>query len=140
MSAQSTVHLKSTLLIAIGGGIGSVSRFWASFVVTRFFGDALPWGTIIVNITGAFIIGLFSTITGEGGRTPASHMMREFFMVGVCGGYTTFSAFSLQTLNLANNGQALRAGANVVISVVMCLLAVWLGHLLAVQLNSSKGA
>lgn len=134
-----TAELKNTASVAIGGAVGSMARYWASFAVTRFFGDALPWGTILVNISGCFLIGLFSTVTGEQGRAPVSHIMREFFMVGVCGGYTTFSAFSLQTLGLANQGQWLRAGSNVVLSVVFCLLAVWLGHLLALQINSSKG-
>lgn len=99
----------------------------------------MPWGTILVNISGCFLIGLFATATDHKGLAPASHQMREFFMVGICGGYTTFSAFSLQTLGLANQGQWLRAGANVLLSVVLCLVAVWLGHLLAVQLSSTKG-
>jgi CrcB protein len=125
----------NSLIVAVGGGIGSIARYWVSFLITRFCGDAFPWGTIIVNITGCFIIGLFAAATAPKGIMPATHSMREFFMVGVCGGYTTFSAFSLQTLNLANQGQWPRAAANVLLSVCACLLAVCLGHFVATRLR-----
>jgi CrcB protein len=128
----------NSLLVGLGGALGSVARYWMSFAVTRWCGDAMPWGTIVVNITGCFIIGLFSAATTAKGVMPASHNMREFFMVGICGGYTTFSAFSLQTLTLADQGQWTRAAMNVVLSVVVCLIAVWLGHILAMQMNSTK--
>src|SRR4051812_42934243 len=124
----------NSLLVGIGGALGSLARYWMSYAITRCCGEAMPWGTIMVNISGCFIIGLFSAATADKGVMPASHSMREFFMVGICGGYTTFSAFSLQTLNLANQDQWMRAAANVVLSVVLCLVAVWLGHLLAVHL------
>src|SRR5436190_21740031 len=130
----------NSLIVGVGGALGSIARYWMSYAITRLWGDAMPSGTILVNISGCFIIGLFSAATLSKGLMPVSHNMREFFMVGICGGYTTFSAFSLQTLNLADQGQWMRAAANVVLSVVLCLVAVWLGHLLAVQLNSSKAA
>lgn len=129
----------NTLTIALGGAIGSVMRFWFSGLIARVWGETFPWGTIIVNITGCFVIGLFFTVTGSEGRVLVAPLWRQFFMIGICGGYTTFSSFSLQTLNLANDGQWLRAGANVVISVIACLVAVWLGHMLALQINSTKG-
>jgi fluoride exporter len=88
-----------------------------------------------VNVTGSFAIGFFATLTSPDGRVLVSPSFREFFMIGICGGYTTFSSFSLQTLNLANDGEWLYAGLNVVFSVVLCLLAVWLGHLAASALS-----
>ncbi len=129
----------NTLTIALGGAIGSVLRYWFSGLIARVWGETFPWGTIIVNITGCFIIGLFFTVTGSEGRMLVTPIWRQFFMIGICGGYTTFSSFSLQTLNLANDGQWFRAGANILLSVALCLIAVWLGHVLALQINSSKG-
>lgn len=127
------------LWIAIGGALGSVARFWFSGVVARQFGETFPWGTLLVNVSGSFAIGFFATLTSSDGRWLAPVGFRQFFMIGVCGGYTTFSSFSLQTLNLVEEGEWLHAGANVVGSVVLCLVAVWLGHLLAASINSMKG-
>ena len=127
------------LLIAIGGALGSVLRFFLSGVVGRHFGEVFPWGTIIVNVTGSFVIGFYATLTGPEGRWFVSGNSRQFFMTGICGGYTTFSYFSLQTLNLADDGEWFRAGANVVLSVTSCLIAVWLGHVAALYLNKLKG-
>jgi fluoride exporter len=127
------------LWVAIGGALGSGARYWFSGVVARHFGSTFPWGTLLVNLSGSFVIGLFATLTGPEGRwlVPAS-FRQQFFMLGVCGGYTTFSSFSLQTLNLMEDGEWLYAGANVVCSVVSCLVAVWLGHLLANSLNAAS--
>jgi len=127
------------LLIALGGALGSVARFALSGVVANQFGATFPWGTLVVNVTGSFAIGFFATLTGPDGRVFAGSNSRQFFMTGICGGYTTFSSFSLQTLNLANDGEWLRAGGNVVFSVVCCLVAVWLGHIAALSLNKLKG-
>jgi CrcB protein len=127
------------LLIAIGGALGSVARFWFSGVVARQFGETFPWGTILVNVSGSFVIGFFATLTSPDGRWLVPANFRQFFMIGICGGYTTFSSFSLQTLNLMEDGEWLYAGGNVVFSVILCLAAVWLGHLLAMGLNSIKG-
>jgi CrcB protein len=124
--------------IAAGGALGSVARFWASGAVASRIGLAFPWGTLAVNLTGSFVIGFFATITGVDGRWLAPPRFREFFMVGVCGGYTTFSSFSLQTLNLLQDGEWFRAIGNVVLSVVLCLFAVWLGHVLAALVNGGK--
>ena len=125
----------SYLWIAIGGALGSVARFWFSGLVAQRFGETFPLGTILVNVTGSFAIGFFATLTSPDGRVLVSPSFREFFMIGICGGYTTFSSFSLQTLNLANDGEWLYAGLNVVLSVVLCLVAVWLGHLAASALS-----
>lgn len=127
------------LLIAIGGALGSVARFWLSSVVGNHFSATFPWGTLIVNVTGSFLIGFIATLTGPEGRIFASGNNRQFLMTGICGGYTTFSSFSLQTLNLARDGEWLQAGANSVGSLVLCLVAVWLGHLAAAYLNQLKG-
>jgi CrcB protein len=128
------------LWVFLGGGLGSILRYVLSGVVVRHVGETFPWGTLLVNVTGCFVIGLFATFTGADSRWMVAPSIRTFFMIGVCGGYTTFSAFSLQTLALAQEGEWLRAGANVVLSVVACLLGVWLGHLLAASFNSMKGA
>ncbi len=125
------------LWVALGGALGSVARYWLSGVVARQIGETFPWGTILVNVSGSLVIGFFATLTGPDGRilVPAS-FRQQFFMLGVCGGYTTFSSFSLQTLNLVEDGQWLPAAVNIVLSVVACLVAVWLGHLAAVALNT----
>jgi len=128
------------LLVALGGAIGSVARFWVSGLVANQIGTTFPWGTFAVNVTGSFVIGFFATLTGPEGRVFASSDSRQFFMTGVCGGYTTFSSFSLQTLNLATDGEWFQAGGNAVLSLVSCLVAVWLGHLAAASLNALKGA
>jgi len=125
--------------VALGGALGSVGRFWLSGLIANRFGSTFPWGTIIVNVTGCFIIGFFNTLTGTEGRWLVSPAMRTFFMIGICGGYTTFSSFSLQTLNLANDGEWLYAGANILYSVALCLVGVWLGHALAAHWGSMKG-
>src|SRR5215470_12623806 len=125
----------SYLWIAIGSALGGMGRYWISGVVAQQFGETFPWGTIIVNVTGSFVIGFFATLTGPDGRFLVPTSARQFVMVGICGGYTTFSSFSLQTLNLVHDGEWPAAGANIVLSVVLCLLAVWLGHIAAATLN-----
>ncbi|HUG11217.1 MAG TPA: fluoride efflux transporter CrcB [Opitutaceae bacterium] len=127
------------LLIFIGGGLGSIARFAASGLVARLFGETCPWGTILVNVTGSFLIGMIAAMTGPDGRWLVSPSAREFLMIGVLGGYTTFSSFSLQTLTLARDGEWLHAGANVLLSVALCLVAVWLGCMVAANFNSAKG-
>ncbi len=129
----------SYLWIAVGGALGSVARFWCSGLAARHFGETFPWGTLLVNVAGSFAIGFFAALTAPDGRWLVPSRFREFFMIGVCGGYTTFSSFSIQTLSLVEDGEWFRAGTNVVLSVVLCLGAVWLGHVAALGLNSVKG-
>ena len=124
--------------VAIGSAIGGVARYWCSGVAARLIGETFPWGTLIVNVVGSFIIGFFATLTGPDGRVFVGSTARQFVMVGICGGYTTFSSFSLQTLNLMNDGEWLQAGGNIVGSVVLCLVAVWIGHILALSLNTMR--
>ncbi len=120
--------LTNYIWVAIGGALGSVGRFWASGLIANKFGQTFPFGTLVVNVTGSFVIGFFARLTDSEGRYLVSPGFRTFFMIGVCGGYTTFSSFSLQTLTLAQGGEWLYAGANSVASLVLCLVAVWLGH------------
>jgi fluoride exporter len=123
------------LWVAVGSALGGVVRHWCTGVAARLFGEAFPWGTIIVNLVGSFVIGVFATLTAHEGRFAASSDARAFVMAGLCGGYTTFSAFSLQSLELARAGAWAALGLNVGLSVALCLVAVWLGHVLAVALN-----
>ena len=131
--------LMNYILVAIGGGLGSVGRFWLSGLIANKFGETFPWGTLVINVTGSFAIGLFATLTAPDGRWLVGPRGRTFFMTGLCGGYTTFSSFSLQTLNLAQDEEWLYASGNAVFSVVLCLLAVWLGHIVAISLNPRSG-
>ena len=130
--------MASYLWIAIGSALGGVARYWFSGVVARLIGETFPWGTLFINIIGSFIIGFFATLTGPDGRILVPSVARQFVMIGLCGGFTTFSSFSLQTLNLATDGEYLYAGLYIVLSVVLCLLAVWLGSILATGLNTLK--
>jgi CrcB protein len=124
--------------IAVGSALGGISRYWCSGLVARLIGETFPWGTFIVNVVGSFIIGFCATLTGPDGRVYVGTVPRQFVMIGFCGGYTTFSSFSLQTLNLMSDGEWLRAGANIGLSVACCLFAVWAGSLLAASLNAMK--
>jgi CrcB protein len=124
--------------IAIGSALGGMARYGCSGLAARLIGETFPWGTFIVNVAGSFIIGFFATLTGPDGRANVGTLARQFVLVGFCGGYTTFSSFSLQTLNLMNDGEWFRAGANVGGSVVCCMIAVWIGHVAAASLNAMK--
>jgi CrcB protein len=126
------------LWVAVGAAIGGVGRYWLSGVVADWLGETFPWGTLVINVTGSFVIGFFASLTGPDGRVLVSTNMRQFVMVGICGGYTTFSSFSLQTLNLARDGELLYAGGNITLSVVLCLIAVWLGYIAATSLNQLR--
>ncbi len=131
--------MQQTLWIALGGALGSVARYWIA-VWALPISRQLPWGTIGINVAGSFIIGFFATLTLEGGRHPAPEWVRLFVMVGICGGFTTFSAFSLQTLDLLRGDAWGRALANVAFSVLLCLAAVAAGHATASQLNTGVQA
>jgi len=122
------------ILVMIGGALGTLARYVVSVLALPISRD-LPWGTILINVTGSFIIGLFGTLTLAHGRFPVSENVRLFVMIGLCGGYTTFSSFSLQTLDLMRNGAVVRAMVNVFASVVLCVLAVARGHVVAAHWN-----
>ena len=124
------------LWIMIGGALGTGARFWASGLIAQRFGEFFPLGTFAVNITGSFIIGFFAGFTDPTGPFLVGPRVRQFVMIGICGGYTTFSSFSLQTLDLVRDGDWLKAALNSVLSVVGCLLAVWIGRSLALLVVS----
>lgn len=118
------------LIVALGGALGSVLRFWLGSVIGHRAGAPF-WGTLFVNVTGCFLIGLLGNLRANG----PGEFDRYFLMVGVMGGYTTFSTFSLQTLELFHAGNTGLAVLNVALSMVLCLLGVWLGHLLGARLG-----
>ena len=118
------------LMVALGGALGSVLRFWLGGIVGHKAGGPF-WGTLFVNVTGCFLIGLLGNLRENGPR----EFDRYFLMVGVMGGYTTFSTFSLQTLELFHAGQTGLALLNVALSMMLCLLGVWLGHAFGARLG-----
>lgn len=120
--------------IAVGGAIGSVARFATTEWALARWPSAFPWGTLLVNVLGSLIIGMLAALS-ESGRWQLPLLYRQFLMVGVLGGYTTFSSFSLQTLVLMRNGAAVTAGLYVLASVGLCLLAAWCGFALMSMLN-----
>jgi CrcB protein len=134
--------LMQYLVIGLGGALGSMLRFGLGGLIdsgmTKGGGPIFPWGTIIVNITGCFIIGFVFTISTADGRMMLSPLTRNFITIGILGGYTTFSSFSWQTLSLMQSGQRWEAVANVLLSVVLCLVGVWLGATLAAWINQLR--
>ena len=123
------------LWIGLGSALGGAFRYWCYGLAAKYIGETFPWGTMLVNIVGCSFIGFFATLTSPDGRVLAAPPLRQFVMPGVCGGFTTFSTFSLEALNFARDGQWLEASANVAASVVLCLCGVWLGHTMAAALN-----
>lgn len=123
------------LWIALGGALGSLARWSASEALARLWGPAFPWGTLLVNISGCLLIGAAAGGSWNEVRLIESTFVRQFVMVGVCGGYTTFSAFSLQTVGMLQAGDAGRAFAYVASSVLTCLIATWAGYALAAALS-----
>jgi fluoride exporter len=124
----------SYILVMLGGALGTGARFWMSGFIAERGGEFFPLGTLVVNVTGSFVIGFFAAFTGPETPVLVSPRFREFFMIGVCGGYTTFSSFSLQTLDFARDGDWLKALLNTLLSFACCLAAVWLGRILALTL------
>lgn len=120
--------------VAAGSVIGGSLRYLASLAMQP-FGAALPWSTLFVNVTGSLLIGLYAALTGPDGRFIAGPRQRHFVMTGICGGYTTFSAFSLETLRLIQAGNMAAAGINVALSVIGSLVAVWLGYAWGTRFN-----
>ncbi|MBS9477558.1 fluoride efflux transporter CrcB [Ancylobacter radicis] len=115
--------------VALGGAAGSVLRFGLNRWLSLLLGETLPWGTILINVVGSFAIGLFAAYFESNTRSAIPLEVRQFVLVGLCGGFTTFSSFSLQTLVLLNAGEAGRALLNVALSVALCLVAVALGYM-----------
>jgi len=128
------------LWVAIGGALGSMARYGVSGFIAVATGGAFPYGTMVVNVTGAILIGFLATLSGPDSAFLVPTSVRIFMMTGVCGGYTTFSTFSLETANLMRDGEWTAALANVGFSVILCLIGIWVGHVGAVALNRLRGA
>ena len=128
------MSLTTCLLVMIGGALGTLARYAISVLALPISRD-LPWGTILINVAGSFVIGFFGTLTLAHGRFPVSENIRLFVMIGLCRGFTTFSSFSLQTLDLLRSGAVLRASINIVASLLLCIGAVALGHAAAAHVN-----
>jgi len=139
VSFTSSARWRSAMLyawVSFGSVLGGLSRYFAGLALD--FGPGFPWGTLFVNVTGSLIIGFYAALTGPDGRMMARPEHRQFVMTGFCGGYTTFSAFSLETFRLFHTGAKYTALAYVGTSVICWLLAVWLGHTLASRYNRLK--
>lgn len=119
--------LSTWFAVAVGGALGSVARFWLTAVMTRLTGPWFPYGTLLINVAGSFVIGLVAGVTLTPARMGIHPDLRIFLMTGVCGGFTTFSAFSLQTLELLQLGDVVPAMLYIAGSVIFCLLFVWFG-------------
>jgi CrcB protein len=130
------------LLIAVGSALGGMARYWCSLAIASATGSSFPWGTMTVNVVGSALIGAAMGAMEPGSRWQVALSTREFvnhfFMIGVLGGYTTFSSFSLQTLSLLRDAHWIQAGVNVLLSVTLCLIAVAAGFWLAVTLTQSR--
>ncbi len=123
--------LKTLMFIAVGGAFGAVMRFLSQATVYELFGRAFPFGTLFVNVTGSFLMGLLSVFLVEKFNLSAEWHLA--ILVGVLGSFTTFSTFSIETLVLFEQGDLLKAMTNVLLSVVLCVTAVWVGAYLAKQ-------
>jgi CrcB protein len=125
------------LYFAVGSALGGMARYWCSTVFARSFGEAFPWGTIIVNVLGSLLIGIAFATLGQDARWQVPAQLREsfnlFFVVGLLGGFTTFSAFSLQTLVLIRDQQWMSAGFNILLSVGVCIGAAAVGYWAALR-------
>jgi len=121
--------------IGIGSALGGMCRYWLYGFSARHIGETFPWGTLLVNVLGCSFIGFFATLTGPDGRILVSSVFRQFVMAGLCGGFTTFSTFSLETLNLARDRQWFKATGNIAASLCLSLLGVWLGYMIASAAN-----
>lgn len=133
MSAH--LHAISYAWIALGSALGGAARYGLTGLATRLLGEQFPSGTLIVNVSGSLAIGVLAAIVPADGRLGFVPDARSLLMIGLCGGFTTFSSFSLETLNLARNGEWLLAGAYVGGSVIACLVFVWLGFAGALALT-----
>jgi CrcB protein len=123
-------------LVALGAAIGGVGRMLVSLALA---GPGFPWGTLVANVVGSFVIGFFATLSEPGGRLMASAGVRQFVIAGLCGGFTTFSVFSLESVRFLAAGHYLTAASYVGVSVVTWLIAVWLGFVIATRLNGISG-
>lgn len=127
------------LVIALGSALGGMARYGCSSLLARAIGETFPWGTLAVNVVGSFIIGIFTALTGPDGRVLVAPDARLFVTVGFCGGFTTFSSFSVQTLGLVRSGEFAAAGVNAGLSLLLCMISVWMGFAAGTLINQGKG-
>jgi CrcB protein len=123
--------MNQLLLVAFGGALGSVSRYSFNSFVYRFLGRDFPWATLGVNVIGSFFIGFLSVLILK--KLSVSQDMQSFLIIGFLGAFTTFSGFSLESLNLFEQGQYMYAALNILLSVVLCILACFAGLQLAIK-------
>jgi len=126
------MYVIHTFAIAAGGAVGALFRFWVSSGVYAVAGRDFPYGTLVVNVLGSLLMGFLYIMLLE--RIAASTEWRSFLLIGVLGAFTTFSTFSIETLNLFEEGELARAFVNIVLSVVLCVGAAWLGIIMGRQL------
>jgi len=125
-----------TYLAVMGGGAAGVgARMFLSNWIANQFGASFPWGTLIVNVSGCFIIGIFTGLTGPDGAFMAPPLVRQVVAIGVLGGFTTYSSFSLQTINLLTDGEILYAAGNIALTLLLCLVGTWGGLALSQSLQ-----
>ena len=129
----------SYLWIAVGGALGSMARYWLATSIALWTGSEFPWGTLAINVIGSFVISFFGLLTGRFPPFAVPPQARLFVTVGLCGGFTTFSSFSLQTVELARTGQPFRAATYVAASVTCCLAACAAGLVAAQALGTATG-
>lgn len=139
MSTRTRETLLLYFTISLGCVIGSVLRALSSLAALALAGDGFPWGTLFVNVVGSFVIGFYAAATGPGGRMFASTYQRQFVMTGICGGFTTFSTFSLEAFLLLGASRYLLAGSYVAISMICSLAFAWIGHALSSRFNRLGG-
>jgi CrcB protein len=125
--------------VAAGAALGAGLRALCSQAAAALIGGAFPWGTLFVNVVGSFVIGFFATLSEPGGRMFLGTRRRHFVMTGLCGGFTTFSVFSLEVVRLIQAHALTMAAVTVTVSVITWLAAVWIGHTLALRLNRLGG-
>jgi CrcB protein len=125
----------SYLVVMAGGALGSAARLWMSGSLAARFGETFPVGTLAVNVLGCLLIGIFTGLTRPDGPLLAPPLLRQFVSIGVLGGFTTFSSFSLQTFNLLADGEWLHAATYTALSVFVCLACVWAGMAAATALT-----
>lgn len=124
--------MSQVVAIALGGAVGSVLRFWMSSSVHALLGRSFPYGTLSVNVLGSLLMGFLFVLFLD--RLGNDTVLRAGVLIGLLGGFTTFSAFSIETVNLIEQGEHLRAALNAAASVLLCVGATWIGVVLGRQL------
>ncbi|MES9825439.1 MAG: fluoride efflux transporter CrcB [Candidatus Thiodiazotropha endolucinida] len=124
--------MNQLIAIASGGAVGALFRFWVSSGIYSLLGRGFPYGTLVVNVLGSLVMGFLYVLLLE--RTTVSPEMRGALLIGFLGAFTTFSTFSIETLNLLEQAEMLKAGLNILVSVIACVLACWFGLVVGRQL------